>query len=136
MRLKVVVTAATLMASATIAMAEKRYWCTGQVGNGYLTWESGYRTFGSTTPFELRIDCGWLKHLRSACSGSVNGVENKGYKIGSAFHWFDGPLRRSFGIHFNFNTTTHQLTYMLRDGPAGTNQNQTQRWYNGRCNEL
>ena len=122
----------TLLITMT-ALAETRYVCQGYIVNGWGDYHPNEVRYSNAITHHLSIDCGWLKSLRTRCSGSWDNIRNAGYFIENSWSWFDGPVKDQYGAFWLFDRDTMRVDYKISDGPPGTNQNDTQRWYSGRC---
>ena len=126
----------TLAALTASAAQSQSFICDGQIGNGFSSEKPEYRTYGNRS-VAFVIQCNWLQRLKGSgdCTASINGMTYRGAYLGDGaakvYKIFDpGPLMGG-----NFQVSTKFLFFQLEQGPDNTNQNYTQRWFNGFCRE-
>ena len=125
------------MGLSTQASAANVYQCSGTVGNGYDTWKPEYKVYAQRN-VTFAIQCNlWQQFVdgMDTCTANLDGQPQTGYYLGSGgskvFSFksrLDDPLE---GGQFSVSTST--IFFKVGDGYAGTNINETQRWFNGKC---
>lgn len=121
----------SLLASSAVGQSFK---CAGQIGNGFGETNPEYRTFGNRT-VKFVIQCNWFQQLKGQgdCSAAINGQGYSGAYLGEGAEkvfrlWGNDILSRG-----SFNVATEFLFFQISRGEEGSNQNYTQRWFNGFC---
>jgi hypothetical protein len=132
----VLITTFLLIFSSQISAAEV-YQCKGEVGNGYDSWKLEYKVYARKN-VTFAIQCSlWQQYAEGSanCNASINGSAKEGYYVGSgankAFK-FKGKLDDPLGGGM-YTVSTGSLFFKVGDGYSGTNINETQRWFNGKC---
>ena len=133
-----VATAATLFAlvpSHSDASITTRWDCNGYVGNGYNQSRPQFKRFYELSHVVATVcPTDHLKRNRP-CKFYFDNKSYESYYLdgGAELSIFKGASGDYFEGHFT--PATGYLFYKLSDGPVGTNQNETQRWFRGYCYE-
>ena len=124
-----------LVPSYSDASTIKRWDCPGYAVNGYGSKSPRYKKFYAINHVVATICPADYLRNKKPCKFYL---DNKSYKS----YYLDGGSELlisddAFGDNFdgNFTPATGHLYYLISYGPDGTNQNETQRWYEGFCIE-
>tara|TARA_B110000908_G_scaffold119103_1_gene139585 strand:- start:1546 stop:1968 length:423 start_codon:yes stop_codon:yes gene_type:complete len=120
---------------ATQASAVEVYQCKGEVGNGYDKWRPEHKVYVRKN-VTFAVQCSlWQQYIEGGanCTASIDGSGREGYYLGSgankSFHFNgDDPLGGG-----KYTVSTGTLFFKVGDGYGGTNINETQRWFEGKC---
>ena len=133
----ITITLAFLMTIGTQASAADVYQCAGTVGNGYDTWKPEYKVYAQRN-VTFAIHCNlWQRYAEGGanCGANWNGKPMPGYYLGSGntkvFRFQpenSGPFQGG-----SFDVSTSTIFFRVGDTNIGANENERQRWFNGKC---